>query len=97
MEYPGGHGYFVCVSSNNIMIAHVQDWFENSLPFDTSQENVHVDFDSSTGAGILNWTNLTQEDNNTEIWCQGELSNGELFFSHPSILLIQGLKQSLVL
>ncbi len=89
ISIPDDNSTYTCGSSS-ATITSVQ-WLINGTQFeDLNLTNVGTDFNEFSRLGILLFSNLSVEYNNTNIQCRAVLNNGETLYSNNLTLLIQG-------
>lgn len=95
ISYPGGRAAFTCASlsasEGGNVIASIE-WLANSTVIDPELEHVDVSFiDVGNGLGMLQFTNLSLEYNNSNIRCRAFLKSGGVQTSNDArLLLLQG-------
>lgn len=90
---PGGDATFYCISVTPI--ANIQ-WLVNGSSLENlNLRNVETEFNPPVPVGILNFTKVPLEYNNTRVRCRAELSSGRSSVAMETALLtIQGYSYS---
>ncbi len=88
----GNHPTFNCASPSDTITSI--EWYINGTPLeDLSLTNMATEFSQLSRQGILVFSNISVEYNNTNIQCRATLSNGETADSNNFTLLVQGEKE----